>query len=269
MRQLLVLSWLLLPLVAAAQGKEKIVILQPASKITLAGQKESTTVYEAAARVVPKIEKLAKDKYKWPYFVVDYDEGLAAQKEAMGDRTFDGYLPVAMLGTIANKTGARYVVHSVVHEFTGARSARITAQRTGRIIIDILVYDAKEKKLVWQDSQSKTSTRTDWFADSSLREVQDQAFVNALKEGLDPFMDGQRKEIETQGVNVVATAKSVFESGKKVLLDIGSSVLTTTGVEMSSLDGKCKIKITEVLQNGSIAEVLEGTPEVGMVFKST
>ncbi|GIV02203.1 MAG: hypothetical protein KatS3mg082_2974 [Nitrospiraceae bacterium] len=256
-----------------APERPKIAILEPATTAVVAGQKESTTVQEASRRVIPRLIKESQEKFKpkWEVDWITFEEASRVQKEVLGDRLINSeFIPAPLMQQIADRLHCRYVVHSVVHELTGARSTRLTYQRTGRIVIDILVFDARENKYVWQDSRTQTSTRTDWFASSSLVEVQDQAFLNALREGLEPFiLKGERKDVQTRGVGLVATVKSVFSEGKSVLLDVGADVPVTVGMEFLSLEGNCRLRVVEVLSNGTIAEVIEGVPAVGQVFKST
>lgn len=274
MRRTTLLSGLLLFATLNASEQMKMAILEPVAKPTVAGQKESTTVQEAAERVIPRLIVEAHKKFKprWNNVeFVPYEQARAVQKEVLVSYSLDinELIPPSLLKLIAQRLQCRYIVQSVVAELTGARSIRLTAQRTGRVVIDIYVYDAVLGRYVWHDSRTQTSTRTDWYGASSLKQVQDQALLNALREGLEPFvLRGERREVAIKVGGVVANLKSIVKETGAILLDVGSEGKVYIGMEFVSLDGKCRLRIKEVLSNGSIAEVVEGTPEVGQVFKS-
>ena len=63
--------------------------------------------------------------------------------------------------------------------------------------------------------------------------------------------------------------KALLTNSKSVLLDIGATSDIAPGDIFVSLDGSTKIKITQVVENGSIADVTDGAATVGQVFKST
>lgn len=274
MKSIITLMAITLSVSVSAGERAKMAILEPTSKVVVAGQKESTTVQETASRVIPRLiqEATTKFKPKWDNLeFVPYESARAAQREIIVSYSLSGedLMPPSLLKTLAQKLQCRYIVQSVVFELTGARSERLTRQRTGRIVIDLYVYDAQEGKYVWHDSRTQTSIRTDWGGTASLREVQDQAMLNAFREGLEPFVvRGERKVVAVQTSNLIATVKSVIKETGTVLLDIGASAKVYVGMEFISLDGKCRIRVKEVLANGSLADIVEGTPEPNQTFKS-
>lgn len=274
MRKVCFLFGFLLLAAVNASERMKMAILEPIAKPVTAGQKESTTIHEAAARVIPRlmVEAHKQFKPKWTNVeFVPYEQARSAQREILVSYSLDpsALIPPSLLKLLAQRLQCRYIVQSVVSELTGARPVRLTAQRTGRVVIDIYVFDAEMGKYVWHDARTQTSTRVDWFGSSSLKQVQDQALLNALREGLEPFVvHGERKEVPIKVGGVVANVKSLVKETGAVLLDVGVDAKIFVGMEFISLDGKCRLRVKEVLANGSIAEVLEGTPEVGQVFKS-
>lgn len=257
---------------ASASAADRIVILQPSSTtVNVAGQENGTvTPIEAAKRVIPKFLGEATGKLKWDEFEwVGFDQSLKAQGEAMGVANVDGKtISVRELQTVADKLEARYVVTFTIRELTGYRAQGLVPRKGGRASVGVLVYDAKDKKYVWQADKTETSIREQWFDGEGLRAMQDQALFNALRKALEPFVkDGARKEIETPSQGLIAKTASVVDA-KQILLDLSQASGLKKGDELVSLDGKCRIRVTEVLANGSLAEVLEGEPKEGMIFRT-
>lgn len=52
-----------------------------------------------------------------------------------------------------------------------------------------------------------------------------------------------------------------------VFLDLGSSSNITTGTLFDSMESNAEIKVTSVFDNGSLVEIVKGSPHAGEVFK--
>lgn len=222
---------------------------------------------ESLARISKRIGK----ELKWPVSVVDCRASQDAQSTITGySNTKPGEVRFRQLKLIADKLKARYLVTTTIRELVGIQSGigGFSPRRTGRANIDVMVYDRSEDNFVWQANALDTSSRS-LFSDDAIAPRIDQALFNALRKALDPFLlKGERKTIPRPSTGLVATVKSVTQDGKSILLDLSSESGVKADDVFVSLDGSKRIRVTEVLQNGSIASSVNGVPAEEDIFKS-
>lgn len=221
---------------------------------------------ESLSRISKRIGK----ELKWPVSVIDYKDSQDAQSAIIGySKAKPGEIRFRQLQLIADKLGARYLVTMDIRELTGMISGfGVSERRTGRANIDVMVYDRSENNFVWQANAFDTSSKST-LSGNALAPRIDQALFNSLSKALNPFvLNGQRKAITKPNIGLVATTKSVTPDGKTILLDLTSESGVIVDDEFVSLDGSKRVKVTEVLQNGSIATAVTGLPSVGDMLKS-
>ncbi len=270
---LLVLAAAMPLLCFSDQPKGKLAILTPIDQTTaVSGRGQSATVLEAADRMMPE---LAKDSghghsLKWEVQIVDYKDVKEAETDVFGQG--EKIVPrKSTLKTLAKKLGVDYVVYCTVHEFTGYTSLGhfygIGDHTGGRTNLTATVFDSSSGKLVWQSSEKAVSSGS---VGTSISHRMDRSFYDALHKAVDPFfIDGKVTDVKSSSSGTVATIKKVIGDGKSVLLDIGASSDIAVGDELTSLDGKTKIKITKILDNGSLADVTDGAASEGEVFQTS
>ncbi len=251
---------------------DAIALLQPTTQTgSIAGQNNQTvSPLEAAGRVMPRFIKEASEKLKWNQVTwIPYDTVLKAQQEAMGELFVANEPPkVRHCLAIGKALGARYVVTYAIRELTGYRASGLVARKGGRASISLMVFDTESKRYVWQSENTETSIREAWLGNESLSKMMDQALFNAIRKALEKFVKGERMEVKTSSVQLVAKVVAMV-ADKKVLLDLGQDKGLRVGDILVSFDGKTKLKVTEVLDNGTVAEVVEGEAKEGLVVKST
>jgi hypothetical protein len=245
----------------------KIAILFPCVETVQVSSREvSATAAEAAYRMVPHFVDEGKRKFGWKVEVFKYDEVIEAERSILSDLS---KVPTrSELASIASKLGANYIAYYTVQEFTGARTrgGLFGGRVTGRASITITVFDSSLGKLVWQKQLIATSRADE---DSSMGKRMDLALHDAIRQGLDPFLvRGETASVASSSRNFVASVKKVMEDGASVLLDLGAGSNLSKGDIFVSLDGKTKIRILEVFQNGSTAQLIEGSLSEGQIFKS-
>ncbi|MCW3094481.1 MAG: hypothetical protein JWL77_99 [Chthonomonadaceae bacterium] len=219
-------------------------------------------------RVIPKIVAEAEKK-KWGYSILAPEQTSAAYVAVVGDDIHSEGAKFNQLKALAEKIHARYLVRFSINELTSYRKTNtFTAMAEGRAAVDLYVYDADVNEYVWQAEETSTSARGDVGHFGSLSQRQDQALQNAMMRALEPFIKGERKKVGRPRSNVVATIQKVIADGKKVVLDVGADHNLSAGDILTSVESDSILTITEVLANGSIAEVTKGTPKEKEVFKS-
>ena len=219
-------------------------------------------------RILPRMGKEAEKK-KWPFQIVYVPDIEAAYltithspRDPGKDYTFGQLKP------LAEKVNARYLVSFAINELTGYRTTNtLQAMTKARTQIDVFVYDRETDEYVWQQSEQAESARASGFNAGSIGQRLEQAIINALTRSLEPFAKGERKKIGRPTANVVASVQRTLSNGTKVLLDIGKAQNVSVGDVFVSIESDCEIKIAEVLDNGSIAEIVKGTPKEKEVFK--
>jgi hypothetical protein len=220
-------------------------------------------------RVVPKMVIEAAKK-KWGYEIIAPKDTSAAYMAVVGEDLHSQGAKFNQLKALAEKIHARYLVRFTINELSSYRKTNtFTAMSEGRAAVDLYVYDADVNEYVWQAEESSTSARGDIGHTGSLSQRQDQALQNAMTRALDPFIKGERKKVGRPKSNVVATIQKVIADGKKVVLDVGLDHNLSVGDVLTSVESDCVLTITEVLANGSIAEVTKGAPKDKEVFKSS
>ena len=82
-----------------------------------------------------------------------------------------------------------------------------------------------------------------------------------------PLLKGSEKKSGRPVANVLVSVQKVIADGKKVILNAGKNANLTEGDLFKSVESDCELKVIEVLENASIAEVVSGTPKVDETFK--
>lgn len=279
MKRLLILSFLLVSLSSSGtsyaagikeENKPTIVILPPVIRTQQNAQRSDKQVNpnELMPRVLPRMVREVEKK-KWP-FVVSNPKDIEAiyLKSAKSPRDPAKEYSFGLLKTIAENANTRYLVVFAINELTGYRTTNtLQAMTKARTQIDVSVYDHETDEYVWQKSETAESGRASYGNAGSIGQRLDQAMVNALTRALEPFAKGERKKIGRPTANVIATIQRILSEGKKVLLDVGKTQNVSVGDIFKSVESDCEVKVEEVLDNGSIAEVLTGMPKEKEVFK--
>lgn len=251
---------------------DKLAILQPIhgeQDREAVGQRERSAVTPDgnARRIVPELAQEVAKK-KWPVVIEDYEKVIAAENAVRGNEKSKQKPPrFHQYAEIAKKLGVRYVASYVVNELIVYKTKGLPSRVTGRCRIELVVYDATENQFVWQTSVEDKSQR---FGGFNLQERPrlDQTLQNALRKALEPFASkGERMKVQRPSHNVAVTVKHVTDDGKTALLEVGSDADVGVGDEFCSLDGKCRMKVTEVLQNGLVAQLVEGSVKPGDILK--
>jgi hypothetical protein len=250
-----------------AENKPVMVILPPVIRTQQNAERRDDQVNpaELMSRVLPRMEREA-DKKNWNLTIVNppdmeavYLSVTSTPRDPAKDYKF-GHLKA-----LADKLKARYLTSFAINELTGYQTRNTwTPMTKGRVQIDLFVYDRETDEYVWQRTEKAESGRG---GVANIGQRMDQAMVNALTRSLDPFAKGERKKLGRPVVNALASVKRTLAGGKKVLLDIGKEHNLTIGDILRSVESDAEIKVTEVLDNGSIAEVVTGAPKADEVFK--
>ena len=129
------------------------------------------------------------------------------------------------------------------------------------------VYDREADKYVYQTGAwCETTHPYKQSRDVGLRREQDGALNGALTKALENFAKGEREEVEIPVPKIVVQVAKVLANGK-VLLAEGKDKNLYPGMVLASIESDAVIKIVEVLDNGSIAEVTSGSVKEKEVFK--
>lgn len=250
--------------------KPALVILPPIIRTQQNAERSDKQVNpnELMPRVLPRMEREAEKK-KWPVRIINppdieavYLSVAAAPRDPSKEYKF------GFLKPIAEKVNARYLVSFAINELTGYRTTNtFQAMTKARTQIDLFVYDRETDEYVWQKSEKSESARGSFANAGSIGQRLDQAMVNALTRALEPFAKGERKKIGRPTANVIASVQRTLAEGKKVLLDVGKGQNVSVGDVFKSVESDAEIKVIEVLENGSIAEVVTGAPKEKEVFK--
>lgn len=219
-------------------------------------------------RVIPKLANEANARLGWKVEVVDYGETLKAQARVNGPTNLRTPWRVSDLRRIAEALDAQYVAFYTVREFNGARTKELPSPRTtGRSHVDLTLYERASNRFIWQNQVIDTSTH--FGPHLSLGNRMDQSLFNALRKALEPaVLKGKTKPVATPAAAYVAVVKQIVSNGKRVLLDLGSGTDLAVGDVLVSIDGGTTLKVIEVLQNGSFAEVLRGRAKVDEAYRS-
>jgi hypothetical protein len=258
----------MLGLVLQAPRTGQIAFLPPILDTVQVAQREgSASPFEAAKRVIPKLAREAEPKLNWRGVrVLDYDATRTAAVAVVDEAALAKAPTLSALKRLAERTNSDYIAYYTVREFTGARTEGFGARTTGRSSISLTVFSRAKNGLVWQADTIDTSSAPGESLPMGPR--MDQSLFNAIRKSLDPFiLKGETKEVASTAVGYVATVKQVLGDGKRVLLDLGKDSGVAAGDELASIEGSARLRVVEVLQNGCIAEVLEGPVKSGEVFK--
>ncbi len=259
----------------AATGSAKIAVLPPVIKVEgtrKENDKASQDKFnpaESVKRIMPRLINEAKKK-NWPLDILSAEEAQEGYLAVIGPAQAEkDEVKFNQLKPIAEKLGVRYVVRFTIIELTSYRKTNVfvptAAARAG---ITLYVYDHDTNQYVWQIEKSTESAAGDLTANGSLSQRQDQALLNSVSRALEPFAKGERKNIGRPKNDLIANVQKVLADGKSVLIDVGSDKNVSEGDIFNSIESDASIKVTKVLSNGSIAEVIKGSPKDKETFKS-
>lgn len=204
-------------------------------------------------------------KHRWPFDILSENKVSDAYLAVVGTSEpknifFDQYR------LIADKLGAGYVVSVTINELSAYRKTNtLLAMNGARASIQLTIYSRSKNQFVWQKSDTETSARGNLFGGGSLAQRERQALLNCMIKSLDPFAKGGRMKIGAPTVNVIATVTQVLNNDR-VILDVGTTQSITVGDVFNSIESNAQIKIIQVFANGSIAEIIKGSPKVKEVF---
>jgi hypothetical protein len=223
-------------------------------------------------QVIPRVAKDG-EKQKWPFKIMTQETISGVYAAATGaERKPDEEIKFGDLKHLADKVGCRYIVVFTVTELTSRyfmapSLLNATPALTARAAIDLKVYDHDENKFIFRTT-AWCETRHPQVAskDVGLRREQDGSLNGALTKAPTPFAKGERNTVETPKLNIVVTVSKVLTNGK-LLLDAGRTQNVSIGMNLASIESDAVIKIVEVLDNGSVAEVVSGKPKEKEVFK--
>lgn len=212
---------------------------------------------ENLARVVEKFRREARSRLNWPVDVLPLSQSMSVQDELMGPPLGERRtMRLRFVREVAERTGARFVVVPIIQELAGwvADRTGFSQRTTGRCNLEVVVFDTERNDYVWQTSVIDTSSH---FGDSSVRARVDQALFNAIRKALDPMLlEGKRREVVMRSSGVLVSVQKV--SGKLVVLDVDAKSDVRPGDVLDALDGSAQVRVTEVLQNGTVGEVTSG-----------
>ena len=269
-----VLLFCLLALPASAEDdakKELMAIVPPTVRLlsVTPGEDAQINPEQMMTQVAPRVVKDVKGKGKWPFRMLPANTIPDIYKEVVGsERSATQDVRFGDLKKLAEKAGCRYLMLTSIKELTSSyKDDFLNSNIRARADVDVTIYDRESDAFVWQANAIKTTKHPKTAGDVGLRREQDGALNAALMVALEPFAKGDRKRVERPKVNIVASVTRVMGDGKKVLLDVGRGQNVAEGDVFKSVESDCEVKITEVLDNGSIAEVVAGTPKEKEVFK--
>ena len=276
MRKLLiVLAFCLVFSPVLAQKKKEgdlpsMVILPPVlrTEVTTGRGNNNINPMEVYSKIYPRLPNESK-KRKWEFSIIA-PKDLAATylqvaKEPHNQR--EDY-KFGLLKPLAEKLEVRYITIFAINQMTAYQSDNtVVAMAKGRANIEVFVYDREVNEYVWQKNQEAKSSHFSPYNSGSLSARLEHSLQMALSDALTPFSKGERVKVERPVSNVVATVQKVLGDGKRVLLDVGKTQNVGVGDTFKSIESDAEIKVVEVLENGSIAEITKGTPKEKEVFK--
>jgi hypothetical protein len=220
-------------------------------------------------QVVQRVINDGKKK-KWPFQMLPPIKISSVYKEVTGS---DKEPTVAVrfndLKALATRASCQYLVVFAVNELTSRYYSNFFGDRvTARAVLEVRVYDSDTNAYVYDVTYAaETDHPRELNKDVGLRREQDGAINKALTKALEPFAKGKRMVVTLPVANVLVTVQKVIKEGKAVILDLGKKSELSQGMILRSIESDCEIKITEILDNASIAEVLKGTPKDKEVFR--
>jgi hypothetical protein len=135
------------------------------------------------------LDRLARESRKWSGWnrikILDAGVTRRAMRDVLGPRG-TRVASVQDLDMLAAKLETRYIAFYRLRELVGARTRGFGARVTGRASIQMRVWDAEKKTVVWYTDTVETSTVSS--ARRAMEPRIEQAYVNALKVSLDPFI---------------------------------------------------------------------------------
>ena len=211
------------------------------------------------------------------------------------------------LKPLAEKIDCRYLVVFHVNELRGvSRDELFSHTLHARANVDLQVYDRDKDAYVWHTNKVSVTRHPQRPGKVGLRREEDGALNAALTAALEPFAQGERtrvertrperrtaegntldesgvegrsdgrtldarpvegKPVERPKLNMVVIVQKVLGDGRRVLVDAGRDYNVRVGDTFRSVESDLEIKIIEVLDNGSIAEVTAGSPKDREVLK--
>lgn len=234
---------------------------------------------EIMLQVAPRVANDAK-RLKWPLSFMPPDTISSVYEIVTGhERKPDEDIKLTDLRKLAERAMCRYIVvfrvkevvaredDGVVTGHVSSGAIQVRSYLTARASIDLKVYDKNEDKFVWQISKvCETKHRDRNSKNVSLRREQDGALNAALTQAIEPFAKGERKAVALPRLDIAVTVKKLLANGR-VLIDAGRPQNVEADMTFTSVESETVIRIVDVLENGSIGEVVSGKPANGEVFK--
>ena len=213
-------------------------------------------------QIIPRVIN-DSNRRKWPFRILPASTVGSVYQSATGHELKPtDEVPISDLRNIADKVNCRYLVTFRVNELVARYKQEFLGRYIlGRANIDLFVYDRETSSFIWKTNQVSQTRHEYNIGNVGLRREQDGALNAALTRALEPFAKGERKSVERVQPNTVVTVQKVLADGKRVLIDTGRSADIQPGDEFSSIESDLRIRITEVLDNGSIADVVSGSPK--------
>ncbi len=246
-------------------------VVPPTVPVLSVLQREDTQINPAQImdQVVPRVAKDAQRK-RWPFTIMPADTiGSVYQSVTGRDRIPTEDVAFTDLKPLAEKVGCRYLLVFKILELVAYYKPDFFDDIVrARAHIELLVYDHDADRYIWQiDKVGHTSHYHAYVGNSGLRPEQDGALNAAITSALEPFAKGQRKIVDRAAPQILISVQRVLGDGTKVLLDAGRAQNISVGDIFHSVESDSEITIVNVLDNGSIAEVLSGKPQEKEVFK--
>lgn len=167
---------------------------------------------------------------------------------------------------IAEVLHARYLAYIQIAEITFYRSSNTLVYETkSRARIYLAIYDHDTDSFVYHCvTKALTANFSPFNAGSLAGQIQD-SFLRVIQLALDPFSKGKRMKIPNPADSYLTSIKNIEGEGKRVLLTVGSAQ-AKPGDLLASLESKAELRIVEVYDEGSLAEVVKGKVENGEAF---
>jgi len=253
-----------------AEERPLMAVVPPTVRIINVSQGEDAQVNpdQIMSQVIPRVANDAARK-KWPFRILPPDTAGRAYAAATGhDRGPTDPVQFADLKPLAEKIDCRYLLVFHVNELASASHDELFSHTlNARANVDLSVYDREKDAYVWQTNKVAETHHPMRPGNVGLRREQDGALNAALTQALEPFARGDRKMVDRPKLNVVVIVKKVLADGKRVLLDAGRDYNVRVGDVFKSVESDLEVRIVEVLDNGSFAEIVAGEAKDAEVLK--
>ena len=267
------LSGLLLPALARAgddPNKPLLAIVPPTLRPDQAVPGEDAQ--EAPEQIMTQVaSRMTADRKgeQWPFRLLPVNTIPDLLKAAGGYKNTRPDVAFSDLKQLAERARCRFLMLIRVKERTASfQRDLLTDTARARASVEITLYDHETDTFVWKGMGMQQTSHPKGLSEGGLRREADGALAAALMTALEPLAKGKRSSVPRAKANIVASVSRVLRGGNRVLLDVGRGQKVMAGDVFRSVESDCEVRITEVLENGSIARVVAGTPKEREVFKS-